>query len=97
MALCLLTLGWFKLKSIPNKAACFFLASGIFGNLLDRARFAFVIDWIFVSGRLRDTSIQWPVFNLADVFIGWGIALFILAPLLNRIPSLIARHNGFSS
>ena len=46
------------------------ILSGAVGNLLDRWRFGYVVDFIDVR--------VWPVFNLADSMITCGVALLIL-------------------
>ena len=46
------------------------MAGGATGNLLDRIRFGFVVDYIDVH--------VWPVFNLADVAIVTGAGLVLL-------------------
>ena len=51
----------------------FFLLSGAVGNLIDRALYGYVIDFI----DLHVNSFYWPVFNLADSFIFIGVALII--------------------
>ena len=42
---------------------------GAFGNLIDRFRFGYVVDFIDVG--------PWPIFNVADSSISMGIALLI--------------------
>ena len=44
------------------------IASGGIGNLIDRLRFGYVVDFIQVY--------FWPTFNLADAFIVLGVGLF---------------------
>ena len=44
------------------------LLSGAVGNLIDRVRFGYVVDFIKVY--------WWPTFNLADVWIVTGVCLF---------------------
>ena len=51
----------------------FLLLSGAVGNLIDRAQFGFVIDFIDV----HVNGFYWPVFNLADSFIFLGVILII--------------------
>jgi len=51
----------------------FLMLSGAVGNLIDRAQFGFVIDFIDV----HFNGLYWPVFNLADSFIFLGL-IFIL-------------------
>jgi len=58
----------------------FFLLSGALGNLLDRAQYGYVID--FIDSHYG--QYHWPVFNLADSFIFVGVALIIFE---RRLPS----------
>lgn len=53
--------------------ACALLLSGILGNLTDRVRLGFVIDFILAYYR----SFHWPVFNVADACISMGALLLI--------------------
>jgi signal peptidase II len=54
-----------------------FILAGALGNGIDRFLFGYVVD--FLDFRL----IQFPVFNLADVCINFGIA-FLLISVLNQ-------------
>lgn len=47
-----------------------FIVAGAIGNLVDRLRLSFVIDYL-------DFRI-WPVFNLADIIVNIGVGLLIL-------------------
>ncbi|MDB2671087.1 signal peptidase II [Candidatus Pseudothioglobus singularis] len=51
----------------------FLLLSGAVGNLIDRAQYGFVIDFIDV----HFNNFYWPVFNIADSLIFVGVALLI--------------------
>jgi signal peptidase II len=51
--------------------ACALLLAGITGNLTDRARFGYVIDFI----TLHWHSYHWPTFNVADASICIGAVL----------------------
>ena len=51
--------------------ACALLLAGICGNLTDRARFGYVIDFISVHAG----SYHWPTFNVADASICLGAIL----------------------
>jgi signal peptidase II len=55
---------------------------GAVGNLLDRFRLGYVID--FIDAHWYNTY-HWPTFNLADTSICIGIGLFIIATLLAHI------------
>ena len=49
------------------------IAAGAIGNMIDRLRFDYVVDFIYVS------LIDFPIFNLADIYVVCGgIALVIL-------------------
>lgn len=56
-------------RSAAAGVAC--MAGGAVGNLVDRLRFGYVVDYLDVH--------IWPVFNLADVAIVIGAGLLILA------------------
>lgn len=73
---------WFYLK-IPKKryylplmAVCFLMASGAAGNLIDRVYRGYVIDFIYIS------LIDFPVFNLADVYVVCAGILLVLLILV---------------
>ncbi len=50
------------------------LAAGIIGNLIDRVRLGYVID--FINFKI------WPIFNLADVFLTLPLIYLIYVSLL---------------
>lgn len=57
---------------------------GAIGNVIDRIRLGYVID--FIDWHYRDW--HWPVFNLADSAISVGVVLLIVDSLVsNRNPS----------
>lgn len=51
--------------------ACALLLAGIVGNLTDRVRFGYVVDFILVHAH----SYHWPTFNVADASICLGALL----------------------
>ena len=51
----------------------FILLSGALGNLLDRAQYGYVIDFIDVHYQ----NYYWPVFNVADSLIFVGVILLL--------------------
>jgi signal peptidase II len=53
---------------------------GAVGNLIDRARFGAVVDFVDVHWR----SWHWPAFNVADSAISVGVALLALRLLRER-------------
>lgn len=52
--------------------------SGAIGNLIDRARLSYVID--FIDFHLQE-SFRWPTFNVADIAIVVGVGLLLLDSL----------------
>ena len=59
------------------------IIAGALGNLVDRLRFGFVVD--FVEWYAGD--FYWPVFNLADSCIVVGAVLMVLYSLVQREPA----------
>lgn len=57
------------IKNLSLRTAMAMILAGAIGNLIDRLKFGYVIDFIDVR--------IWPVFNIADTFITIG-AIFLL-------------------
>ncbi len=74
--------------SISEKTAFCFITGGILGNLIDRIRFGYVID--FIDFRI------WPVFNIADSFITVGAIILLWTIVKKRdVDTLSGRiHTG---
>ncbi|MHB9024629.1 MAG: signal peptidase II [Armatimonadota bacterium] len=53
-----------------GRVAAVLVLGGALGNLIDRARLHYVIDYLDVR--------VWPVFNLADAFVVAGVALLVV-------------------
>jgi signal peptidase II len=53
------------------------LLAGAIGNLIDRFRLGFVIDFI----DLHYQDFYWPVFNVADILISLGVVLLIFSDI----------------
>ena len=68
-----------KEHSMLNIAFALIL-SGAVGNLIDRALFGYVID--FLDFYINDT--HWPAFNIADSMIFIGAALMIIDSFKNK-------------
>jgi signal peptidase II len=58
---------------LPRLALAFILGGAI-GNLVDRVRFGYVVDFIHVYWNQH----SWPDFNMADSAISTGVALLLL-------------------
>ncbi len=62
-------------KYIFLKLVCFFVASGGIGNCIDRIRLDYVVDFIYFS------LIDFPVFNVADIYVTVSVILVIILTL----------------
>ena len=59
-----------SLQPFPVRAAIALMAAGATGNLIDRVRLGYVIDYIHLR--------YWPVFNLADCAVVVGVSTFVV-------------------
>ncbi len=69
-----------RLKSISLKS-CFFIAllsAGIAGNLHERIVYGYVRDYFQLN------FINFPVFNISDIFINIGVIALIILILINK-------------
>jgi signal peptidase II len=64
--------------------ACALLLAGICGNLTDRARLGYVIDFIVV----HVGQYHWPTFNVADASICLGALLLAFDLIFSRKPAV---------
>ncbi len=58
-------------KYIPLNISLAMIIAGGIGNGIDRIRFSYVIDFIYFK------AIDFPVFNVADIFVTCGAFIFI--------------------
>ncbi|MCD5401605.1 signal peptidase II [candidate division NPL-UPA2 bacterium] len=77
-----LFLFWKRLsgKDFGGRLSLGLIVGGASGNLIDRLRFGYVIDFLDFSLRGH----HWPVFNFADVGISIGAIIFCYKILKNR-------------
>ena len=77
-------LGWWALKADRRLliAAIGLVMGGAVGNVIDRVRFGYVVDFIDFSG----TGVFPWVFNIADSAITIGVVLLILDSLISDKP-----------
>lgn len=64
----------FRRAGAYEKLPVAFIIGGALGNLLDRIRFGAVIDFL----DLHIGTMHWPAFNVADMFIVFGVAMYII-------------------
>lgn len=93
-------LWWFYVRKYPRTAVLGPLAMGLvlggaIGNLIDRLRFGYVIDfidWFYPSSgsclpgfnNFPPDACHWPVFNIADSAICLAVGLLILESFLTK-------------
>lgn len=70
-------------KSLSNflRVALVLYLGGSIGNLIDRIRYGYVVD--FISVKLFN-SYDFPVFNVADIFIVVGTIMIVLLLLFEK-------------
>ncbi len=61
-----------------------FVCGGAIGNLIDRIRYEYVID--FIVWKWTDVY-RWPTFNIADSFIVIGVSLMVIEMIIDAIKS----------
>lgn len=66
--------------------ACALLLAGIAGNLTDRARLGYVIDFVVLHAH----SYHWPTFNVADASITLGALLLAYDLVFDKKPSAVS-------
>ena len=65
----------FERMSLGTKVGLGFILAGGFSNLIDRLLFGGVINYIDVTAIIEN----FPIFNLADVYIIIGLLIFVIA------------------
>jgi signal peptidase II len=60
---------------------------GALGNLVDRIRYGYVVDFIDVYMNVEGKVRHWPTFNVADISICVGVALMAIDMFTSRSPS----------
>jgi lipoprotein signal peptidase len=73
----------FRKRSAMTLFPFILVLAGAFGNLFDRIRYGYVVDFIHVH---VEGGFSWPIFNLADVWISLGIGILLLQIITNRDP-----------
>lgn len=62
-------------KFIIMHIVCAFMCGGAIGNMIDRIRLNYVIDFIYFS------AIDFPIFNCADIFVTLSVIVAIILML----------------
>lgn len=79
----------------PLHGICITLFAGALGNFIDRVAHNYVIDFFYFS------LIDFPIFNVADIYVTCSVALFVILFLfyykeadLDRLSALIFRRGA---
>ena len=76
LIICLVAYFYYKVpmekKFLPLRICGVFLLSGALGNLIDRARLNYVVDFFYFK------LIDFPVFNVADIYVTLSAFVLIL-------------------
>ncbi len=59
-------------RFLPLRIDLFVLMAGAIGNLIDRIRMGYVVDFIYFK------LIDFPIFNVADIYVTVSIAVLVL-------------------
>jgi len=65
-------------KAVVLPLALSLVLAGAFGNLIDRLRWGYVVDFINMHAHLLGKERTWPTFNIADLAITGGIVLLVI-------------------
>lgn len=79
-------LWFFKTTPVDFKwlrTAYIMILGGAVGNLIDRIRMGYVVDFLDVYYK----EIHWPAFNIADSFITIGMGIIIYHVVFNKLPA----------
>jgi len=74
IAACVFVYFLYKSKDKIEKLLCSFIIAGALGNLSDRLFYGSVVDFL----DFKILGYDYPVFNVADIFITVGIILYII-------------------
>lgn len=74
----------FLTDGLTSRLAMALMISGILGNLIDRLRLTYVVDFLDLHWRTH----HFPAFNLADSAICTGVGLYILSQFLAAKPGV---------
>ena len=72
----------YQFRQLSMSAALSLALGGAVGNLVDRIRFGYVVDFFDFQGGTGHTL--WPIFNVADSAISVGIVVLILRMLFAK-------------
>ncbi len=83
-------------RFLALRAVCVFVLAGALGNFIDRVRLDYVVDFFYFE------LIDFPIFNVADIYVTCSVILFVLlflfyykeAELMRIWPGRKKEHHG---
>lgn len=72
-------------KQVIVQLAFGLIIGGAIGNLIDRVRYGFVIDFLHFFVIRNGEEYFWPTFNVADMAIVGGIGLFMFLTIFTKL------------
>ena len=72
------------------------IIGGAIGNIIDRMRFHYVIDFVDVHTTIHGKLLQWFIFNVADSAISVGVGMLLLRILLLERKQHTGAHESSS-
>ena len=78
-------------RYLPARICLLVLASGAVGNLIDRIAHRYVVDFIYFS------IIDFPVFNVADIYVTLSVTVLVLLVMFRYKDSdfaFLKKHSG---
>ncbi|MDX8376977.1 MAG: signal peptidase II [Mariprofundales bacterium] len=82
-----LAIWWWRVRQQPHLMLCWGLLlvlCGAVGNIIDRMRFGYVVDFLDVYVRTANNEYHWPAFNVADSCICIGVILLIIDSFVRK-------------
>jgi signal peptidase II len=69
---------------VISQKALYCVLAGAFGNIIDRLRFDYVVDFIDFYYK----NYHWPAFNIADMAISIGVFVLIIRMVFQKKPTV---------
>jgi signal peptidase II len=86
--LALLVIYFFLKKEVKDdtvsQKALYCVLAGAFGNIIDRIRFDYVVDFLDFYYK----NYHWPAFNVADMAISIGVSILIIRMVFQKKPKV---------
>ncbi|MBS6395547.1 MAG: signal peptidase II [Clostridiales bacterium] len=82
-------------RFLPIRLIAVFVLAGAWGNMIDRVRLSYVVDFFYFK------LIDFPIFNVADIYVSVGTAVLIVLILFvykdEELDGLLEKRKGKKS